>query len=85
MAKYDHGGGCPCGLQRECDCGVATVKPKTQSASSARQDHPEIKSPLGTALATMLRHSGFPSHRIAALFDVNQGRVAEAIGEPRDR
>lgn len=20
MAKYDHGGGCPCGLQKECDC-----------------------------------------------------------------
>lgn len=19
MAKYDHGGGCPCGLQRQCD------------------------------------------------------------------
>lgn len=22
MAKYDHGGGCACGLQRYCDCGV---------------------------------------------------------------
>ena len=20
MAKYDHGGGCACGLQKECDC-----------------------------------------------------------------
>lgn len=20
MAKYDQGGGCPCGLQKECDC-----------------------------------------------------------------
>jgi len=20
LAKYDYGGGCPCGLQRECDC-----------------------------------------------------------------
>lgn len=20
MAKYDHGGGCPCGLQKVCDC-----------------------------------------------------------------
>lgn len=20
MAKYDYGGGCACGLQRECDC-----------------------------------------------------------------
>lgn len=27
MAKYDHGGGCPCGLQRECDCG-STYAPK---------------------------------------------------------
>ncbi len=22
MAKYDHGGGCPCGLQKVCDCEV---------------------------------------------------------------
>ena len=24
MAKYDYGGGCPCGLQYECDCGEDT-------------------------------------------------------------
>ena len=23
MAMYDHGGGCPCGLMRECDCANA--------------------------------------------------------------
>lgn len=23
MARYDHGGGCPCGLEKICDCGMA--------------------------------------------------------------
>lgn len=23
MAKYDHGGGCACGLQKECDCSAS--------------------------------------------------------------
>lgn len=31
----------------------------------------------------MLRSLGFPVHRIGALFDVNQGRVSDAIGVPR--
>jgi hypothetical protein len=26
----------------------------------------------------LLRHLGFPVHRIAALFDMNQGRISEA-------
>lgn len=26
MAKYDHGGGCACGLQKHCDCEHATVE-----------------------------------------------------------
>jgi hypothetical protein len=28
---------------------------------------------------------GFPVHRIGALWDVNQGRVSEIIGERRER
>ena len=27
MAKYDHGGGCPCGLYKECDHGCTEYKP----------------------------------------------------------
>ena len=27
MAKYDHGGGCPCGLYSECDEGCENYKP----------------------------------------------------------
>lgn len=27
MAKYDHGGGCACGLKRECDCAPTPVAP----------------------------------------------------------
>lgn len=45
---------------------------------------PELKSKTGKAIAQLLRSLGFPTHRIAALFEVNQGRVAEAIGEPRE-
>lgn len=26
MAKYDYGGGCPCGLQKGCDCEMAEMK-----------------------------------------------------------
>lgn len=28
MAKYDHGGGCACGLSRFCDCSQATAQDK---------------------------------------------------------
>jgi hypothetical protein len=28
MAKYDHGGGCPCGLYKECDPGCREYKEK---------------------------------------------------------
>lgn len=28
MAQFDYGGGCPCGLQRECDCVIADKKVK---------------------------------------------------------
>jgi len=40
---------------------------------------PDINSSRGEAIAKLLRTNGFPVHRIAALFDVNQGRVSEAI------
>jgi len=29
MAKYDHGGGCACGLRKECDCKTSTPKIET--------------------------------------------------------
>jgi protein subunit release factor A len=29
MAAYDHGGGCPCGLYKECDPGCREYKEKT--------------------------------------------------------
>lgn len=35
MAKYDHGGGCACGLQRYCDCGQDTRN--TEKAVKARR------------------------------------------------
>lgn len=45
--------------------------------------HPTLKSETGRAIAMLLRSQGFPVHRISALFDVNQGRIAEAIGDRR--
>jgi len=31
MAKYDHGGGCACGLQSECDCENAWPESKKRA------------------------------------------------------
>jgi hypothetical protein len=42
-------------------------------------EYPELKSARGRTLAWLLRELGFPVHRIAALWDCNQGRVAEAL------
>lgn len=45
--------------------------------------HPEIKSARGKRVVIDLYRAGFPEKRIAALFDENQGRVAEIIRESR--
>jgi len=34
MAKYDHGGGCPCGLYKECDPGCREYKGKTNTMTT---------------------------------------------------
>jgi DNA-directed RNA polymerase specialized sigma24 family protein len=41
----------------------------------------DLKSDAGKAIVLMLKVHGFPVHRIAALFDVNQGRITDAIGK----
>lgn len=45
--------------------------------------HPDIKSPLGRQIVILLIDNGFPQHRIASLFDENQGRVSEVISDNR--
>lgn len=45
--------------------------------------HPKIKSPKGKRIVIELYKGGFPEKRIAALFDENQGRVAEIIRKAR--
>jgi len=45
--------------------------------------HPEIKSARGNQIVLSLYRAGFPEKRIAALFDENQGRVAEIVRENR--
>ncbi|QIG68668.1 putative NTP pyrophosphohydrolase MazG-like protein [Rhizobium phage RHph_TM3_3_14B] len=59
MAKYDHGGGCACGLQRECDCENSSAPANDNNAyftdlrqaNLARQkewdDGNQIAGPLG--------------------------------------
>ena len=32
MAKYDHGGGCACGLEKVCDCKIDSFETKDQGA-----------------------------------------------------
>ena len=36
MANYDYGGGCPCGLYKECDCG------KYQQKESSKMDEDDF-------------------------------------------
>lgn len=38
MAKYDHGGGCPCGLYRECDEGCENYVPPKQKVNKMKLD-----------------------------------------------
>ena len=42
------------------------------------------KDPDGKALICQLYFAGFPMHRIGALFDVNQGRIADAVKPFKD-
>ena len=56
MAKYDHGGGCPCGLYAECgqDCEMHPGNClRTQSASGALMAL--IRLPLADKLAVLRR------------------------------
>lgn len=47
-------------------------------------NYDDPKSPVCRGLVSLLWQLGFPIHRIAALFDVNQGRIAEVVrDEPR--
>jgi hypothetical protein len=41
---------------------------------------PNYHSEIGRALIYLLYASGFPMHRIAALFDENPGRISETLG-----
>jgi len=36
LAKYDHGGGCPCGLYKECDPGCREYKPPTTKVNKMK-------------------------------------------------
>ena len=38
MAKYDHGGGCPCGLYRECDEGCREYVPPDKKVNKMKLD-----------------------------------------------
>lgn len=46
---------------------------------NTKQTYPHYNSDDGKAIITLLNDMGFPQYRIAALFDVNQGRVNEVI------
>jgi len=42
-------------------------------------DCPAYNSTIGKAVIRLLDVWGFPNHRIASLFDVNQGRISEVL------
>lgn len=51
MAAYDFGGGCPCGLSRECDCGRHTPQQSTSGPQKVKVVTPtetKIKSDGGS-------------------------------------
>lgn len=43
MAKYDHGGGCACGLSRFCDCSNATVQDRLDREAYDKMYPPKKK------------------------------------------
>lgn len=47
--------------------------------------HPNIRSAEGKAVVLYLREQGFPNHRIAPLFDENQGRVTDIFKKKKRR
>jgi hypothetical protein len=73
MAKFDHGGGCPCGLQKVCDCGKFNIHnepiftdPRTDFRDSITYVEDQEPGPAHevseTVKATILeKHSGEPN------------------------
>lgn len=51
---------------------------------NSRETAPRHDSDLGRAVIILLYMIGFPQHRIAALFDVNSGRIAETWGKIKE-
>lgn len=39
MAKFDYGGGCPCGLYRECDIGCEYINLKKEGTIKMNEEH----------------------------------------------
>jgi len=83
MAKYDHGGGCPCGLQRECNCGYT---PKRRGAfipgqSAEKPTNPKDavgirKAPMSTVSAPFLVGVGTAMMEGAVKYGRHNYRVA---------
>ena len=44
----------------------------------------DFRTPQGQSVIMILYHCGFPQHRIASLFDCNQGRISEVVGERKN-
>lgn len=91
MAKYDHGGGCACGLQKVCDCEHATV-PLTP-----KKEKPMAKLEMKLDLGPMMRRAmidgvadlvdAVPQYRFAVILEllkrdpISRMMIAEAMGE----
>jgi cold shock CspA family protein len=46
MAKYDHGGGCSCGLQKVCNCGSDYTDLKVQKVDTKTSAYERIQAPV---------------------------------------
>lgn len=70
MAKYDHGGGCPCGLRAVCDCGEYDENNNAVQAKGVGVDKPtQYYGIIATA----------PSGATAAMKMVNASRLSGEV------
>lgn len=67
MAKYDHGGGCACGLSRFCDCSNATEQDRKDREAYDRQFGKKGKNVSNDQREDLYRETNFAGDARAAM------------------
>jgi len=79
MAKYDQGGGCPCGLQKVCDCEAGKPVRSVRSVQGQVWDWAKTKFGNSSPLAISIRGNKEMSELISTL--INKPDETEEIIE----